>query len=89
MKDLIIAVGLYVVAGLLLMAPLLWLVSCTPAYPKCEKTDVTKWRCNGDTVEMCDGSTWSPRIDCQEQWNEEGELVPQQCVEDGQDARCE
>ena len=66
-----------------------FLSSCTPAYPQCATTDVTKFRCNGDVIEMCDGQTWSPRINCKEQWNEDGELVPQECVESGGDAECE
>jgi hypothetical protein len=53
-------------------------LGCGPVYHQCSQADLAKFRCNGDTIELCDGH----------QWFINGVPAPQRCVEEGDGAFC-
>jgi hypothetical protein len=75
--------------GIIFSAFVLIMNACTPAYPVCDASKLHAFRCNGATVEMCDGETWNPRYDCEEIYLPDGTMTLQQCIQDGDTADCE
>jgi hypothetical protein len=73
------------IGGLVIVAVSL-LLGCTAFYQEC--TTAGRYRCNGDTVEICTGTQWSPRTPC-DKLTVDGVPAPERCVADGDGARCE
>jgi hypothetical protein len=66
-----------------------FLTSCSTFYKECTKETFGQYRCNGDMVEMCTGTQWSPRTPC-DKLTVDGVLTPERCVADGDgSADCE
>lgn len=60
---------------------------CQSPYPPCNAAGV--YRCNGQIVELCNGSNWQPRTDCADVWLDGDQRIDAQCVEAGSVAECE
>jgi hypothetical protein len=56
----------------------LFVTSCKSPYPPC--TEPGEYRCNGFSVELCDGHNWQPREDCAN--------MSLECVENGEQTGC-
>lgn len=61
--------------------------SCGPV-PHASCSAAQTWRCNENTVEMCNGSFWQPIQDCSEMWDEEGLKIVAECTVDKGSAQC-
>lgn len=77
-----------ILVGVALAYFITFLQSCGPV-PHASCAVAQAWRCNGNTVEMCNGSFWQPIQNCDEMWDEEGNEVRAKCTADKGSAQCE
>lgn len=57
------------------------ILGCGSSYPTCTPDRQDQFRCNGNTVEICDGAVWHPQYSCEDLTGPDGEPLVTWCKE--------